>query len=46
MYPGYQTSIRQHESQILLNVDIVHKFQQTSSVLNRISMVSIGVVNN
>jgi len=37
VYPGYQTSIRQHESQILLNVDIVHKFQQTSNVLTRIS---------
>ncbi|KAA0188187.1 hypothetical protein HAZT_HAZT000406 [Hyalella azteca] len=36
VYPGVQTSIRQHEDKILLNVDIVHKFQQQTSILDHI----------
>jgi len=36
LYPGYTTSIRQHENDILLNVDISHKILRTDSVYDMI----------
>ncbi|KAA0193093.1 hypothetical protein HAZT_HAZT007226 [Hyalella azteca] len=46
VYPGVQTSIRQHEDKILLNVDIVHKFQQQTSILDHIRTKYQRTVND
>lgn len=32
LWPGYQTSIRAHEKDILLNCDIIHKVMRTDTV--------------
>ena len=35
LYPGYVTSFRQHEQQILLGVEITHKILRTDTVYNQ-----------
>ncbi|KAF2366989.1 PAZ domain [Trinorchestia longiramus] len=42
VFPGYQTSIRQHEESLLLNVDVVHKFQQQTTVLELLAHPSMN----
>jgi len=37
LYPGYQTSIRQHEDSILLGVEITHKILRTETVHDMIT---------
>ncbi|KAH8298095.1 hypothetical protein KR018_006591 [Drosophila ironensis] len=37
LWPGYQTSIRQHESDILLCVEITHKVMRTDTLYNILS---------
>lgn len=34
IWPGYQTSIRQHEQDILLCCEITHKVMRTATVYN------------
>lgn len=34
LWPGYQTSIRQHEQDILLCAEITHKVMRTETVYN------------
>jgi len=40
IWPGYETSIRQHEDQMLLCCDISHKVLRTDTVLDQISAIS------
>jgi len=37
LWPGYQTSIRQHESDILLCTEIAHKVMRTDTLYNILS---------
>ena len=39
LWPGYVTSIRQHESQILLCCEVSHKILRTDTVLDQIEEV-------
>jgi len=37
LWPGYQTSIRQHESDILLCTEVAHKVMRTDTLYNILS---------
>ena len=39
LWPGYKTTIRQHETELLLGVEITHKMLRTDSALGTIASI-------